>query len=135
MKYSKYEFLKEACFESGEINRENFETMYLEFPWIEMLKKQNEVDEKDVKYSPGIRIENDEGKAVDVSIVGKIDDYEFYICYKRPTLIKKRKWFKMVEYLKENYNSIIPQQTLENGLEASLCLFDKDFETLEKKYG
>tara|TARA_R110002051_G_C8575683_1_gene476495 strand:+ start:174 stop:476 length:303 start_codon:yes stop_codon:yes gene_type:complete len=100
-----------------------------------MLKKQNEVDEKDVKYSPGIRIENDEGKAVDVSIVGKIDDYEFYICYKRPTLIKKRKWFKMVEYLKENYNSIIPQQTLENGLEASLCLFDKDFETLEKKYG
>lgn len=135
MKYFKYESLKETYFESGEITREKFKNMYSEFPWTEMLKKQNEAEDKDIKCSPGIRIENKEGKGIDVSIVGNMNEYEFYICYKRPTLIKKRKWFKMVEYLEENYNSIIPQQTLENGLEASLYLFDKDYETLEKKYG
>lgn len=135
MKYLKFDALKEDPIEVSEITREKFKSLYLNFPWIEMLKKQNEANQEDVKCSPGIVIRNKELKEVYVSIVGDTQEYEFYICYKRPMLRKKRKWFKIVEYLDKDYYSIIPQQTLENGLEASLYLFDKDYETLEKKYG
>ena len=135
MKYLKFDSLIEEPIEVGETTKEDFKILYLNFPWIEMLKKQNEANQKDVKCSPGIVIRNKELKEIYVSIIGDIKDYEFYVCYKRPTLRKKRKWFKMVEYLDENYYSIIPQQTLENGLEASLYLFDKDYELLENKYG
>lgn len=132
MKYFKLDSLMEEPFESGEITREKFKALYSDFPWIEMLKKQNEADVEDVKCSPGIIIRNEEGKEVYVSIVGDIENYEFYISYKRPTLRKKRKWFKTLEYIDENYFSLIPQQTLEDGLKASLCLFDEDFQTLEE---
>lgn len=135
MKYFKFDPLIEEHIEVGEISKEKFKRLYLSFPWVEMLKKQNESNQKNVKCSPGIIIQNKELKEVYVSIVGDIKDYEFYICYKRPTLRKKRKWFKIVEYLDRNYNSIIPQQTLDDGLEASLYLFDEDYEALERKYG
>lgn len=135
MKYFKYDSLKEEPFESGEITKEDFEILYSNFPWIEMLKKQNNAKDEDVKCSPGIVVRNQKGKEVYVSIVGEIEEYEFYICYKRPTLRKKRKWFKIVEFMDENYYSIIPEQTLEDGLKASLCLFDEDFQTLENRYG
>lgn len=135
MKYFKYDPLKEQPIERGEISKEEFKILYLNFPWIEMLQKQNEGGTNDVKGSPGIVVRNQDGKEIFVSIVGNKDDYEFYICYKRPVIRKKRKWFKSIEYLDNNYSSIIPQQTMEDGLEASLYLFDEDFQTLEAKYG
>lgn len=82
MKYFKDDPLKEEPFESGEITKEDFEIIYSNFPWIEMLKKQDEAKDEDVKCSPGITIRNQEGKEVYASIVGNAEGYEFYICYR-----------------------------------------------------
>ncbi len=135
MTYFKLDPLEENCIESGEIEKEKFKSLYLNFPWIEMLKKQCSAKVENIIGSPGIIIRNKEQREVFVSIVGDIKEYEFYICYKRPTLKKNRKWFKIIEYLDKNHHSIIPQQTLENGLEACLLFFNEDYEKLEKKYG
>lgn len=135
MKYFQLDPLQEEPIRTGSITKEAFKKMYLSFPWLDMLEKLNQAKHEDAKYSPGICIENKEGNSVSVSIVGESTDYEFYISYKRPTLRKKRKWFKMVEYLDQDFCSLIPEQTLEDGLHACLCFFDKDYETLEKLYG
>lgn len=135
MKYFKYDPTKEKPFESGEISKKEFKSLYLNFPWVEMLKKQNESKNEEVKCSPGIIIQNKDGIEIYISIVGNIEEYEFYICYKRPMLRKKRKWFRTIDYLDKNFKSIMPQQTKEEGLKASMYLFENDFQSLEDKYG
>lgn len=135
MKYYLNHPLKTEPIEFGEINKEDFKEIFDKYPWIEFLKKQLAANEKEIKCSPSITIENEEGIGVDFSIVGEVDNYEFYICYKRPTLRKKKKWFKTIEYIDKEWHSIIPEQNLNDGIEAFNLLFDRDFETLEKKWG
>ncbi len=112
MKYFNFDPLQEEPIRTGSITKEKFKNMYLSFPWLDMLEKSNQAKHEDVKCSPSICIENKEGNSVSVFIVGESTDYEFYVSYKRPILRKKRKWFKMVDYLDKDFCSLIPEQTL-----------------------
>lgn len=135
MKYYLFHPLKLEPIEQGLISKNKFKLILDNFPWVELLKEQLKASNEEINNSPSIILENEKGIGLNVSIVGELDDYEFYICYKRPTLRKKRKWFKTIEYLDENWYSIIPQQGLSDVIEAFNHLFDENYDILEKKWG
>ncbi|MFK7971744.1 MAG: hypothetical protein AB8F95_15365 [Bacteroidia bacterium] len=136
MKYSKFGPMQETPFESGEISIDQLEDMYKSFPWIELLNEKNNRDqyESERSVSPAILLEHEDGKELVVSIVGEEANFKFYILYTRPFLKKKRKWFRTIEYW-DDFQSIIPQQTKKDGLEALRCFMQNDFETIEAKWG
>ncbi len=136
MRYALYDPLQLEPFESGIIGKDDFIAKYHAFPFEGLLKKQNEAMNKgeEIKWAPGLETINQEGNAIYVSIVGELDDYEFYICYKRPIMRKRWRWFREIEYLDKDFFSIIPQQTREDGLRAFCLFFDKNYEELGKHW-
>ncbi len=118
----------------GKVTHEEFKIIFRAFPWEELLIKQNSLSEKEIYFSPSLNLENEKGIGVSVSIVGEIDEYEFYVCYNRPVLLKKRKWFKVV-LVNEFFCSVIPEQTLEGAFEAFECLWRNELIQLEDRWG
>ena len=98
LKYSESHPLNTELANVGFFSKEEFIKKYEEFPWEELLKEQLSAEDKNVHCSPSIHIENNEGNGISVSIVGELNNYEFYVCYKRPITRKKKKWFGLIEY-------------------------------------
>ena len=106
------------------------------FQWENLLKLQLSASDKQVQASPSLNIEDSDGKGISVSIVGELDNYEFYVCFKRPITRKKKKWFGFREYdfYDGDFCSVIPEQSKQDGLDAFLLFYDRDFEKLDKRW-
>lgn len=135
LKYTALDPVWPKPIEVAYLTEEEFIKKYNEFPWERMLQKQHHSSDKDIYYSPSVGIEDEDGKGVCVSVVELSPEEDFYVCYNRPVMVKKRKWFWTKEYLDDNFCSIIPKQTKEEGLSACLCFFRDDLKTLEEKWG
>ena len=137
LKYSESHPLKSYIVNEQFLTKEEFIDKFESFQWLELLKLQLNANENQVHSSPSLTIEDEKENAVFASIVGELEKYEFYVCYKRPITRKKKKWFGLVEYdyYDENFCSIIPEQTKQDALDAFLLFYDKNYEELEKRWG
>lgn len=137
LKYSESHPLKSYLLNEQFLTKEEFIKKYENFQWFELLKLQLSANENQVHCSPSLNVEDDKGDGVSVSIVGDLNEYEFYVCYKRPITRKKTKWFGLVEYdyYDKNFCSIIPEQTKEDGLKAFMLFYERNLKELEEKWG
>ncbi|KAB1153365.1 hypothetical protein F7018_17000 [Tenacibaculum aiptasiae] len=136
LKYSESHPLKSYIVNEQFLTKEEFIDKFESFQWLELLKLQLSANENQVHSSPSLTIEDEKENAVFASIVGHLEEYEFYVCYKRPITRKKKKWFGLVEYdyYDENFCSVIPEQTKQDALDAFLLFYDKNYEELEKRW-
>jgi len=108
-KYTICNPLNPNILDKGPISKEDFIQVLNEFQWLKMLNAQIAADESKIYYSPSLELVNansNHGLAISI-----IEPNQFYIFYKRPKMITKRKWFKSVEILEPNYLSERLHQT------------------------
>ncbi|WP_109435349.1 hypothetical protein [Aquimarina sp. AU119] len=136
LKYSESHPLKAELVNKRLLSKEEFVNKYEKFPWKELLEEQLNADDKNIHCSPSLNVENNDGKLISVSIVGQLNDYEFYVCFKRPITRKRKKWFGLIEYdyYDKDFCSVIPEQTKNDGLEAFLLFYEGNFEKLEERW-
>lgn len=125
--------LESKMIEKGAITQDEFMAIARTFPWEDLLLKQNTAKDKEIHFSPSLNLTNEDGIAISVSIVGAVDDHEYYVCYNRPIWIKKRKWFRTVEVF-DFFCSVVPGQSLEDAFEAFELLFMGDLDKLEERW-
>lgn len=132
-KYTICEPLNPNVLDKGSISKEDFIQVLNEFPWLEMLNEQIAADESRICYSPSLELVNtnsNHGLAISI-----IEPNQFYIFYKRPKMITKRKWFKSVEILEPNYLSERLDQTEKDVRDAFSALLNNDLTELESRWG
>jgi hypothetical protein len=136
LKYSESHPLKEGLMNEKLLSKQEFIKKFEEFPWEKLLQEQLNAKDEDIYNSPSLNIENNEGNGISVSIVGELNNYEFFVCYKRPITRKKKKWFGLVEYdyYDKDFCSIIPGQTKNDGFDAFLYFYDGILEKLEERW-
>lgn len=136
LKYSESHPLKANLQNEQFLSQQEFILKFEQFPWIELLEKLLNSHSKNVQCSPSLNLEDSNQKVISVSIVGELNDYEFYVCYKRPILRKRRKWywFSEQEYLDKDFCSIIPQQSKQDAYDAFMLFYERNFEELEKRW-
>ena len=137
LKYSESHPLKSYLLNEQLLTKEEFIEKYENFQWLELLKLQLSANKNQIHCSPSLNVEDDKGDGVSVSIVGDLNEYEFYVCYKRPTTRKRTKWFGLVEYdyYDKDFCSVIPEQTKEDGLKAFILLYERNLKEKEEKWG
>ena len=135
LKYSELHPLKPNLINEQLLTKDEFINKFNNFQWVELLELQ--LSAKELYGSPSLNIENEKGDGIAVSIVGNLHEYEFYVCYKRPTTYKKSKWFGLVTYdfYDKDFCSVIPGQTKEDAFEAFMLFYEKDYEKIEEKWG
>lgn len=100
--------------------------------WDEYLSKMKTTKEEDIFFSPSFEIENAENiNALSISAVGEPNNFEFYIFYKRPKMIKL--FFGIIKRMKEDYITDITGQTEKDALDCLNALMKNDLEFLENK--
>ena len=136
LKYSESHPLKSYKQNEQLLTKNEFIKKFENFQWLDLLKLQLSAHENHVQRSPSLNLEDDEGKGISVSIVGELNEYEFYVCFKRPITIKKTKWFGFVEYdfYDKDFCSIIPEQTKQDALDAFIYFYDRNWTELEKRW-
>jgi len=137
LKYSESHPLKTYVVNEQFLTKKEFIEKFENFQWLDLLKLQRSANENQIHCSPSLNIENESGDGVSVSIVGELDEYEFYVCYKRPITRKKEKWFGLVKYdfYDKDFCSVIPEQTKQDGFNAFIMFYDKRYKELEEKWG
>lgn len=132
-KYTICEPLNPNIVDKGTISKEDFIQVLNEFPWLEMLNEQVTADESRIFYSPSLELVNTHSNhALAISI---IEPNQFYIFYKRPKVITKRKWFKSVEIFEPDYLSERLDQTEKDMRDAFSALLNNDLTELESRWG
>nr|WP_294860755.1 hypothetical protein [uncultured Fluviicola sp.] len=132
-KYTICEPLNPNILEKGFISKEDFIQVLNEFPWLDMLNEQTAADESSICYSPSLELVNtnsNHGLAISI-----IEPNQFYIFYKRPKMITKRKWFKSVEIFEPDYLSERLNQTEKDMRDAFNALLNNDLTELESRWG
>jgi len=89
LKYSESHPLKSYELNEQLLTKTEFTEHFEDFKWEDLLKLQLIANDSQVYCSPSINLTDDNGKGISVSIVGELDNYEFYVCYKRPITRKK----------------------------------------------
>jgi hypothetical protein len=137
LKYSECHPLKSDVLNEQFLTKAEFIDKFEDFQWLDILKLQLSANDNQIHFSPSLSIVDDNDNGLSVSIVGELNEYEFYVCYKRPITRKKKKWFGLVEYdyYDKDYYSIIPEQTKQDALNAFMLFYDKNYEELEEKWG
>ena len=137
LKYSESHPLKSYLVNEQLLTKNEFIDKFKDFQWLDFLKLQLSANENQIHCSPSLNIEDEKGDGISVLIVGDLNEYEFYVCYKRPITRKKTKWFGLVEYdyYDKDFCSIIPEQTKEDGLKAFILFYEGKFKELEVKWG
>lgn len=117
--------------EKGSIQKEAIMETFKEFPWIDRLCKVTSMKEDDVCFSPSLEFENIETKqGVSISIVGAEEKYEFYIFYKRPSIIKM---FGLFKRHVDNHLSDITGQTKQDAIQFLTAFVNNDTDFMESK--
>ena len=136
LSYSESHPLKSYELNEQILTKDEFILKFENFEWEDLLKLQLSANDSQIHCSPSINLCDNDGKGISVSIVGELDNYEFYVCYKRPITRKKSKWLGLVEYdyYDEDFCSVIPEQTKKDGLDAFMLFYERNFEELEKRW-
>lgn len=136
LKYSESHPLKSYELNEQLLTKKEFIKKFENFQWLVLLKLQLNANENQIHCSPSLNVQDDDGKGISVSIVGELDKYEFYVCYKRPVTRKKKKWLGFVEYdfYDKDFCSVIPEQTKQDALDAFSYFYDRNFDELEKRW-
>ena len=137
LKYSESHPLKSYLVNEQLLTKDEFINKFNNFQWLNLLKLQLLANKNQIHSSPSLNIEDDKGDGVSVSIVGDLNEYEYYVCYKRPITRKKTKWFGLIEYYyyDKDFYSIIPGQTKDDGLKAVKLFYEGKFAELEERWG
>lgn len=131
-KYTICEPLNQEIAEKGPVTGAEFREIMKRFPWQEMQKEMEAAEESEIFYSPSLElIHLTLGHALAVSIAGK----EFYIFYKRPKTVKKRRWFRTIEIHEPEYLSDHTGQDERAVEEAFNALLEGNVELLEARWG
>jgi hypothetical protein len=123
--------LKPEIIELGDIEKDKIIDEFEKIPWRDLLRKMDEVEEKEIFYSPSFEIENKDNK--NGLVFSIIDETEWYIFFKRPKLVQKRRWVKKIEYMDEDYLSDITGQTIHDIYDCIRALLRNDLDYLEEK--
>ena len=136
LKYSESHPLKSYELNEQLLTKDEFIQKFENFEWEDLLKLQLSANDIQIHCSPSINLDDNDGKGISVSIVGELDEYEFYICFKRPITRKKRKWLGLVEYdfYDKEFCSVIPEQTRKDAFDAFLLFYERNFDELEKRW-
>ena len=122
---------KPDIIEIGNVEKDKIMELFEKIPWSEYLTKMKTAKETELHYSPSLEIENKDNRhGLSVSA---IDGREWCIFYKRPKLVKRKKLFKVIEEMDNEYLTDIWEQTendVRNCLEA---LIRNDLQFLEDK--
>lgn len=125
---------KPEIIELGDIQTEYILDKFENTPWADYLRQMESAKEEEIFYSPSLEIENkDTRHGLAISVLGKPDDFEFYIFYKRPKKVKVL--FGLKEKLKEDYLTDKTGQTKQDVLDCLNALIRNDTEFLENKIG
>jgi len=122
---------KPDIIELGNIEKDKIMESFEKIPWDDLIKKMESADDKDIHYSPSLEVENKDNK--NGLSVSAVDGKEWSIFFKRPKLVKKRKWFKIVEYMDNNYLSDVTGQTIDDVRTCLGALIRNDLKFLEEK--
>jgi len=134
--YSICEPLNPTIVDKGNVTANEFKNVLQNFPWIEMLRELENAEESKVCYSPSLElVDLKSNHSLSISIVGPESQIEFYIFYKRPKTITKRKWFKIVEVFEPEYITDRTGQSKKDMEEAFYALLEGNFELLESRWG
>ena len=80
---------KKDIVELGNIAQDKVFEIFEDIKWNSYLSKMKDVRDEYIYFSPSFEIENKENKnGLSISAVGEPDNFEFYIFYKRPKMIK-----------------------------------------------
>ncbi len=124
-------FQKEIT-ELGEITSNEVIESFQKIPWTDFLKRMEMVPPSDIHYSPSYEIKNmDNNNGLSISAVGSLADFEFYIFYKRPKLVKK--FFGLIKAMNNEYLTDITGQTEKDALDCLNALRTNDLDFLENK--
>jgi len=75
--------------ELGTIAKENIINKFETIDWTDLLQQMQLAKEEEIYFSPSLEIENKDNKqGLSISAVGEPDNFEFYIFYKRPKMVK-----------------------------------------------
>lgn len=103
--------------EKGEAPKDKVLNDVKSFPWIEELKKMDEVDE--IYQSPSVAIENTATQhSLVISITGEPGEHEFQVFYNRPDAFMSEK----------------DGLTFDEMIETVTALLDHNIEALDKKF-
>jgi len=117
--------------ELGDVEKGKVMEMFEKVPWSEYLAKMATAKESEIYYSPSLEIENkDNRNALSISA---IENQEWSIFYKRPKLVKRRKFFKVVEEIDNEYLTDIWDQTEDDVRNCLEALIRNDLQFLENK--
>ncbi|MFD1605079.1 hypothetical protein ACFSJW_00640 [Flavobacterium artemisiae] len=130
-RYSICEPANPQIIEKGRIDSSEIMTIFKTFQWKQKLEESERL--KEVYFSPSLEFENLTNKnGIAISAIGKPDNYEFYIFYKRP---KTRKtWFGLSSKLDQNYLSELWNQNENDTTEILKALLDNNLSFLEEKF-
>lgn len=135
-KYTICEPLNPTIVDKGNVTREEFRNVLQSFPWIEMLRELENAEESQVCYSPSLElIDSNTNHSLAISIVGPESELEYYIFYKRPKTISKKKWFKTIEVFEPEYLTDRTGQSEADMKDAFNSLLEGDFKMLESRWG
>ena len=118
--------------ELGRIDKSAVFDKFESYAWDDMINKMKTAKESEIYYSPSFELENIENK--NGLTASAINGKEWYLFFKRPTKLKKWKWFKSVEYIDEDYMSDLTGQSIEDVKECMQALLDDNLEYLESKF-
>lgn len=130
-RYSICEPANPKIIEKGKIDSSEIMTIFKTFPWKLKLEEAERL--KDVYFSPSLEFENLNNKnGLAFSAVGKPDNFEFYIFFKRPKT--KKTWLGLSSKLDQNYLSELWDQNENNAIEILKALIDNNLSFLEEKF-
>jgi hypothetical protein len=131
-RYSVCDPFKPEVIEMGEIKKDRILDVFDKFPWESLLAKMEGKPDEQIHYSPSLEIENlDTKQGITISAVGEESQYEFYLFYKRPKMVKS--FFGLREKLDENFMSDVTGQTKNDAREAIQSLLSGSTDYLEKR--
>ena len=106
---------KKDIVEMGDIDKDKVVEIFEDIKWNSYLSKMKDVRDEDIYFSPSFEIENKENKnGLSISAVGEPDNFEFYIFYKRPKMIKS--FFGLLKKMKEDFLTDVTGQTKKDAL-------------------
>lgn len=125
--------LKKDIIELGKAEQYEVVDIFNKTKWEDFLQSMEGKKESEIFYSPSFEVENPDNKnSVSISAVGKSSDYEFYIFYKRPKMVKGFLGLGAPK-LKEGYNSMITGQSAQDVIECIEALINNNLDFLERK--
>ena len=123
-----------AIIELGGIQKERILDKFEKVNWSDYLQRMQSANSQDIYYSPSISFENsDTTHGLAISAVGVPDNYEFYIFYKRPKIVKK--FLGLKKKNDENYVSDKTGQTKNDVIDCLNAFIRNDMEYLISKIG